>query len=58
MPISQVTSGTPLNGDFKATRHNPNVGIMRHFMGEGGVVAFAVAKRRQLRHLHEVAAGL
>jgi hypothetical protein len=24
-----VTSGTPLNGDFKATRHNPNVGIMR-----------------------------
>src|SRR5438132_9419881 len=27
----------------------------RHFMGEGGVVAFAIAKRRQLRHLHDVA---
>jgi hypothetical protein len=29
---------------------------MRHFMGECGIVAFAIAERRQLRHLHDVAA--
>ena len=30
---------------------------VRHFMGEGGVVALAVAEGLQLRHLHDVAVG-
>ena len=28
---------------------------VRHFMGKGGVVAFAITKRLQFRHLHDVA---